>query len=54
MEIISKQNLVQAAIVGGVAILAGRLLGGKSKLIMGAGTVALVALALPLAAKVQL
>lgn len=54
MDFISKNNLVKAAIVGAGAMLAMKMLAGKSKVVQGVATIAVVAVALPLADKVKI
>lgn len=52
-SIITKDNLVKAAILGGAAMLALRFTGGKSKLVQGAATIGAIAVAMPFAGRVS-
>lgn len=51
-SMLTQNNLVTAAVVGGATILAGRFLAKKSAMIRGIATVAVVAAAIPLGAQV--
>lgn len=48
----SKENLIKAAIVGGVAIAAMKFTASKGKMLQGVATISAVALAMPFAAKI--